>query len=178
MSVGWQFYSIHMSVLLIWYLDMPTTPRLWYRVQGWVGSYVCHVKNGFAFQQGVLVEMVTDGAWVLAWCNSMQTISSCSWVIYHTMLQKMTWRYVCVISFMRWLRLSQPALWSLLNNSRLDGRGLSVCWNPDCRCRLLPKSWRLPFSEFLPLDVSSPAVGDIFRSGRCSGSQRTVSLSA
>ena len=40
------------------------------------------------------------------------------------------------------------------------------CWNPDCRC-LLPKSRRLPFSGFLPLDVSSPPVGDIFRSGRC-----------
>ena len=69
--------------------------------------------------------------------------------------------------FMRWPRLSRPALWSLLNNSGLDGRGLSVCWNPDCRCHLLPKSRRLPFSGFLPLDVSSPAVGDIFRSGRC-----------
>ena len=68
---------------------------------------------------------------------------------------------------LRWLRLSRPALWSLLNNSGLDGRGLSVCWNPDCRCRrLLPKYRRLPFSGFLPLDVSSPAVGDIFRSGR------------
>ena len=83
----------------------------------------------------------------------------------------------------RWLRLSQPALWSLLNNSALDGHGLSVCLNPDCRCRLLPKSRHLPFSGFLPLDVSSPAVGDIFRSGRCrcvlcSGSQRTVSSSA
>ena len=54
-----------------------------------------------------------------------------------------------------------------MNNSGLDGRGLSTCWNPDCRCRLLPKSRRLPFSGFLPLDVSSPAVGDIFRSGRC-----------
>ena len=66
------------------------------------------------------------------------------------------------------------------NNSGLDGRCLSVCWNPDCRCRrILPKSRRLPFSGFLPLDVSSPAVGDIFRSGRCRcarcrGSQRTV----
>ena len=77
----------------------------------------------------------------------------------------------------RWLRLSRQALWSLLDNSGLDGRGLSVCFNPDCRCRLLPKSRRLPFSGFLPLDVSSPDVGDIFRSGRCrcgrcSGSQR------
>ena len=50
------------------------------------------------------------------------------------------------------------------------------CWNPDCRCHLLPKSRRLPFSGFLPLDVSSPAMGDIFRSGHCrcvhcSGSQ-------
>ena len=34
---------------------------------------------------------------------------------------------------MRWLRISRPALWSLLNNSGLDGRDLSVCWNPDCR---------------------------------------------
>ena len=68
---------------------------------------------------------------------------------------------------MRWLRLSRPALWSLLNNSGLDGRGLSVCWNPDCRCRLLLKSRRLAFSGFLPLDVLSPAVGDIFRSDRC-----------
>ena len=49
----------------------------------------------------------------------------------------------------------------LFNNSGLDGRGLSVCWNPDCRCNLLPKSRRLPFSGFLPFDVSSPAVGDI-----------------
>ena len=79
---------------------------------------------------------------------------------------------------MRWLRLSRPVLWSLLNNSGLDGRGLSVCWNPDCRChRLLPKSRRLPFSGFLPLDVSFPAVGDILGSGscrcvRCRGSQR------
>ena len=71
------------------------------------------------------------------------------------------------INFLRWLRLSRPALSSLLSNSGLDGRGLSVCWNPDCRC-LLPKSRRLPFSGFLPLDVSSPSVGDIFRSGRCS----------
>ena len=63
---------------------------------------------------------------------------------------------VCVV---RWLRLSRPALWSLLNNSGLDGHGLSVCWNPDCRCRrLLPKSRRLPFSGFLPLDVLSPAL--------------------
>ena len=46
--------------------------------------------------------------------------------------------------------------------------GLSVCWNPDCRCRrLLPKSQHLPFSGFLPLDISSPAVGDIFRSRHC-----------
>ena len=61
-------------------------------------------------------------------------------------------------------------LWSLLNNSGLDGRGLSVCWNPDCRCRrclLLPKFRRLPFSGFLPLDILSPAVGDLLRSGRC-----------
>ena len=58
--------------------------------------------------------------------------------------------------------------WSLLNNSGLYGRGLSVCWNPDCRCRrLLPKSRSLPFSGFLPLDVLSLAVGDILRSGRC-----------
>ena len=62
----------------------------------------------------------------------------------------------------KWLRLSRPVLWSLLNNSRLDGRGLSVCWNPDCR--------------ILALDVYSPAMGDILRSGccrcvRCSGSQ-------
>ena len=58
---------------------------------------------------------------------------------------------------------------SLLNNSGLDGHGLSVCWNPDCRCRrrLLPKSRRIPFSGFLPLNLSSPAVGDILRSGRC-----------
>ena len=68
-----------------------------------------------------------------------------------------------------------------MNNSGLDGRGLSVCWNPDCRCRrLLPKSRRLPFSGFLPLDVSSPAVGDIFKSGlcrcvRCRGSQSSFS---
>ena len=41
----------------------------------------------------------------------------------------------------RWLRLSRPALWSLLSNFGLDGRGLSVCWNPDCWC-LLPKSRR------------------------------------
>ena len=70
---------------------------------------------------------------------------------------------------LRWLRHSRLALWSLLNYSGLDGRGLLVCWNPDCRCRrhLIPKSRRLPFSGFLPLDVSSPAVGDIFRSGRC-----------
>ena len=69
---------------------------------------------------------------------------------------------------MRWLRLSRPALLSLLNNSGLDARGLSVCWNPDCWCRrLLPKSRRLPFSGFLTLDVSSPAVGDILRRGRC-----------
>ena len=55
----------------------------------------------------------------------------------------------------------------LLNNFGLDGRGLSVCWNPDCRCcRLLPKSRHLPFSGFLPLDVSSLAVGDILRSAR------------
>ena len=72
---------------------------------------------------------------------------------------------------------------SLLNNSWLDGRSLSVCWNPDCRCRLLLKSRRLPFSGFLPLDVSSSAVGDVFRSGRCRcvrcrGSLRTVSSSA
>ena len=39
------------------------------------------------------------------------------------------------------------------------------------------KSQRLPFSGFLPLNASSPAVGDIFRSGRCRGSQRTVSSS-
>ena len=44
---------------------------------------------------------------------------------------------------------------------------------------LLPKSRRLPFSGFLPLDVSSLAVGDILKSGccrcvRCRGSQRTV----
>ena len=77
-------------------------------------------------------------------------------------------------------KLSRPALWSLLNNSGLDGRGLSVCWNPDCLCRrLLPKSRCLPFSGFLPLNVSSPAVGDIFKSGRCRcfrfrGSQRTA----
>ena len=46
--------------------------------------------------------------------------------------------------------------------------GLSVCWNPDCQCRrLLPKSRRFPFSGFLPLNVSSPAVGDFLRSGRC-----------
>ena len=68
-------------------------------------------------------------------------------------------------------------------NSGLDGCGLYVCWNPDCQCRcLLPKSRRLPFSGFLPLDVSSPAVGDILRSGCCRcvccrGSQRTVSSS-
>ena len=54
-----------------------------------------------------------------------------------------------------------------------------VCWNPDCRCLLLPKSRRLPFSGFLPLDVSSPTMGDILRSGRCRcircrGSQRKV----
>ena len=43
-----------------------------------------------------------------------------------------------------------------------------VSWNPDYRCRrLLPKSRRLPFSGFLSLDVPSPAVGDILRSGRC-----------
>ena len=67
-----------------------------------------------------------------------------------------------------WLRLSRPALWSLLKNSGLDGRGLSVYWNPDCLCyRLFPKSRRLPFSGFLPLNVSSPAVGDILRSGHC-----------
>ena len=73
------------------------------------------------------------------------------------------------------LRDTRPEFWwisillsSLLNNSGLDGRGLSVFWNPDCRCRrLLPKSWRLPISGFLPLDVSSPAMGDILRSGRC-----------
>ena len=34
-------------------------------------------------------------------------------------------------------------------------------------CRLLLKSWHLPFSGFLPLDVLSPAVGDIFSIGRC-----------
>ena len=67
-----------------------------------------------------------------------------------------------------WFKMYTISIWSLLNNSGLDGRGLSVCWNPDCRCRrLLPKSRRLPFSGFLPLDISSPAVGDIFRSGRC-----------
>ena len=66
-----------------------------------------------------------------------------------------------------------------MNNSGLDGRGLSVCWNPDCRChRLLPKFRRLPFSGFLPLDVSSSAAGHILRSGycrcvSCRGSQRT-----
>ena len=71
---------------------------------------------------------------------------------------------------MGWLRLSRPALWSLLNNSGLDGRGLYVglCLNPDCRCRrLLPKSRRLPFSGFLPFKVSSPAVGDTLRSSCC-----------
>ena len=58
--------------------------------------------------------------------------------------------------------------WSLLNNSWLDGCGLSVCWNPDCLCcHLLPKSQRLPFSGFLPLNISSSAVRDFFRSGRC-----------
>ena len=51
---------------------------------------------------------------------------------------------------------------------------LESCW---CR-HLLPKSQRLPFSGFLPLNVSSPAVGDIFRSGRCRGSQTTMSSSA
>ena len=71
---------------------------------------------------------------------------------------------------------------SLLNNSGLDGRGIYVCWNPDCRCRLLPESRRLPFSGFLPLDVSSPAAGDILRSGRCRcvrcrGSQLHISFS-
>ena len=66
---------------------------------------------------------------------------------------------------------------------RLDVCGPSVCWNPNCRCiRLLPKSQRLRFSGFLPLDVSSPAVWDILRSTccrcvRCRGSQRTVSSS-
>ena len=57
-------------------------------------------------------------------------------------------------------------LWFSINNSRLDGCGLFVYWNPDCRCPLLPKSWHPPFSGILPLDVSSPAVGDILRSGR------------
>ena len=67
-----------------------------------------------------------------------------------------------------WLRLSRLALWSLLNNSGLDGHDLLVCWNPDCLCRrLLPKSRHLPFSGFLPLDILFPAVGDILRSGRC-----------
>ena len=45
--------------------------------------------------------------------------------------------------------------------------------NPDCLWPLFPKSRRLPFSGFLPLDVSSPALGDILRSGHCRGSQRT-----
>ena len=58
-------------------------------------------------------------------------------------------------------------LWILLKNSEQDGRGLWGCWNPNCRCPLLPKSRRLLFSGFLPLDVSSPAVGDILRSGPC-----------
>ena len=59
------------------------------------------------------------------------------------------------------MSIAHTSTWSLLNNSGLDGRGLLVCWNPDCRCfRLLPKSRRLPFSGFLPLDVSSPAVGE------------------
>ena len=60
---------------------------------------------------------------------------------------------------------------SLSNNSELDGCGLSVCCNPDCRCRFLPESWRLPFSGLLPLNVSSQAVRDILRSGRYSDSQ-------
>ena len=86
------------------------------------------------------------------------------------------WQYLLYLKFYAIALLMR----SLLNNSRLDGRGLSMCWNPDCQCRRLPKSRRLPFSGFLLLDVSSPAVGDIFRNGRfrcvrCSGSQRTVS---
>ena len=54
-------------------------------------------------------------------------------------------------------KLAYNAIWfyvncSLLNNSGIDGRGLSVCWNPDCRChRFLPKSRRLLFAGFLPL---------------------------
>ena len=69
---------------------------------------------------------------------------------------------------MRWLRLSRLPLWYLLKNSGLDGHGLSVCWNPDCRCHnLLPKSRCLLFSGFLLLNVSSPAVGDILRSVCC-----------
>ena len=51
-------------------------------------------------------------------------------------------------------------MWSInrfvFNNSGLDGRGLSVCWIPDCRCRrLLLKSRRLPFSGFLPLNAEN-----------------------
>ena len=36
---------------------------------------------------------------------------------------------------------------SLLNNSGLDGRGLSVCWNLDCRC--LSSSSEVPTSSIL-----------------------------
>ena len=49
---------------------------------------------------------------------------------------------------LRWLRLSRPALWSLLSNSGLDGRGPSVCWNPDCHCS------EHTYSATTPEDVS------------------------
>ena len=44
---------------------------------------------------------------------------------------------------LRWLRLSRPALWSLLKNSGLDGHGLSVCWNPDCQTFTFRCHWSL-----------------------------------
>ena len=69
----------------------------------------------------------------------------------------------------------RPQLWE--TSSGVVAVGVFAAEAPDCRCRLLPKSRRLPFSGFLPLDISSPAVGDILRSGRCRGSQRTVSSS-
>ena len=73
-----------------------------------------------------------------------------------------------LMCFKKFARIPSNVYRSLLNKAGLDGRGLSMCWNPDCQCRrLLPKFRRLPFSGFLPLDVSSPAVGDILRSGRC-----------
>ena len=71
---------------------------------------------------------------------------------------------------------SSSAVGDIFRSGRCRCVRCSGSQNPDCRCRLLPKSRRLPFSGFLPPDVSSPAVGDIFRSGRCrcvrcSGSQ-------